>query len=279
MSSQDQFKFVQALAKDLEAGDIKVPSLPAVVTKIRSLLDDENSDFDKVSNVVSVDSALVSRIFVFANSAYHNRGGEKIVNLESAIAKLGLDLVKNTAIALVVQQLTRAQQQSHIARAVKEIWSRSMRLSSMSHSLAGLHTDLNEETAFMCGLLHDVGKLYVLSKASEIPGLLAGAEPISQAIDGWYSQIGRCIVEAWEFPEDVVESMDSDEFLDGHIQRPPKMVDVVYVARILIDGNEEQLHETLALPASQKLRLNEESIPAIFAAYTQKLAIVRQTLS
>ena len=60
MASQEQFKFVQALARDLESGDIKVPSLPAVVVKIRNLLDDDDSNFDKVSKVVSVDSALVS---------------------------------------------------------------------------------------------------------------------------------------------------------------------------------------------------------------------------
>ena len=91
MTNPEQFKFVQSLAKDLETGDIRLPSLPAVVMKIRTLLDDDDSDFGQVSKVVSVDSALASRIFVFANSAYHNRSGEKIVNLEAAIAESNPD--------------------------------------------------------------------------------------------------------------------------------------------------------------------------------------------
>lgn len=280
MANQAQFKFVKALAKDLEAGDIQLPSLPAVVIKIRNLLDDDNSDFELISNVVSVDSALASKIFVIANSAYHNTGGEEIVSLDAAIAKLGLDVVRNTSVAMLLQQLTRARQQPTIAKSLREIWSRSMRLSSMSHSLAAQHASLNDETAFMCGLLHDVGKLYVLNKATEIPGLLAeGAAPITDVNDDWYSQIGRCIVEAWEFPAEIVESMDISEYMDEHVQRSPRMVDVVYVAGMLIDCTEEQIPDIIALPACQKLAITQEKIPAIFSAYKDKLAVVQQTLA
>jgi HD-like signal output (HDOD) protein len=279
MSDNEHFRFVQALAKDLRAGNIELPSLPAVVIKIRNLLDDEDSDFEKISKVVSVDSALASKIFVFANSALHNRSGEAILNLEVAIAKLGLDLVRSTAVALVVQQLTRARYQSNIAETVHQIWARSMRLSSMSHALAGRHHDLNDETAFMCGLLHDVGKLYILSKANEFGGLLEDEGPINEAIDRWYSQIGRCIVESWGFPADVVESMDSAEFLDDHIQRAPKMVDVVFAAGKFIDRKDGALQDVLSLPACKKLHLGEEVLPELFAAYKEKLAVVQQTLA
>jgi len=279
MSNQQQFEFVRILGKDLEAGDIRLPSLPAVLLKIRNLLEEDDNDFEKVSKIVSVDTALVSKLFVFANSAFHNRGGETIVNLDAAIAKLGLDLVRSTAVALVIKQLVRAQEQSDIMQYVRSIWSRSMRLSSMSYALAAQHSFLNNETAFMCGLLHDVGKLYVLSKAKDVPGLLTSKESFRHVLEDWNPQIGRCIVDAWEFPAEVVESIDPDEFLDEHVQRAPRMVDVVYVACMLIDGQDGEIATILASPAGQKLHISKESIPGIFSIYKDKLAAVQQSFS
>ena len=147
------------LRTDLQAGKIGLPSLPAVVMKVCNLLEHDNSDFEKASDIVSVDTAIASKLFVHANSAYHNPSGEKVINLDAAIAKLGLDLVESTAVALVIEQLVRAQERSEIRNFAQDIWSRSIRLSSMSHALAGQHALLNEETAFIYGFLHDVGSL------------------------------------------------------------------------------------------------------------------------
>ena len=279
MANEEHFELVQALGRDLQAGEIRLPSLPAVVMKIRTLLEEDNSDFEAVSEIVSVDTALASKLLLYANSAYHNRTGAKVANLEAAIAKLGLDLVKSTAVALVVKQLVLAQEQSRIRKHVHDIWSRSIRLSAMSHALAEQHDELNEETAFMCGLLHDIGKLYILDKAKDIPGFLTDAESFRHVFEEWSPQIGRCIVEAWGFPTDVVESVDPGEFLDEHIQRAPTMVDVVYIAANLIDGNDGKLQDILAIPAARKLHITEESVPIVFADYKEKLATVRQSLA
>ena len=67
MSKEDQFRFVSLLALELENGDIALPSLPDVVIKIRNMLESDNADFDQISQAVSVDPVLVSRLFVFAS--------------------------------------------------------------------------------------------------------------------------------------------------------------------------------------------------------------------
>ncbi len=279
MTNQAEFEFVQMLGKDVETGNISLPSLPAVVLKIRNMLEEESCDFEKISKIVSVDTALVSKLFVFANSAYHNRSGETIANLEVAIGNLGLDLVRSTAVALVIQQLVCAQEQSHIKRAVREIWSRSVCLSSMSHAVAGQFAELNDETAFMCGLLHDVGKLYSLSKVKDVSGPLDDESSLLHVLNDWSPQIGKCIVEAWGFPTEVVESVAPGEFLVAHGQESPKMVDVVYVAGMILDNKNGDLTEVFALPASQRIGVNENSISAVRAAYKDKLTIVQHSFA
>ena len=69
MENSDQFRFVSLLALELENGDISLPSLPDVVLKIRKLLESDTCDFERVSQAVSVDPVLVSRLFVYSNSA------------------------------------------------------------------------------------------------------------------------------------------------------------------------------------------------------------------
>lgn len=78
MSKQDQFRFVSLLALELQNGDIVLPSLPDVVMKIRQMLESETAGFNQVSQAVSLDPVLVSRLFVFANSAYYSRGNVKV---------------------------------------------------------------------------------------------------------------------------------------------------------------------------------------------------------
>lgn len=279
MTNEAEFEFVQTLAKDLAANKVSLPSLPAVVLKIRTLLEEESCDFESISKVVSVDTALVSKLFVFANSVYHNRSGETIANLDVAIGNLGLDLVRSTAVALVIQQLAHAQGQAHIKKSVREIWSRSVCLSSMSHAVAGQHDELNDETAFMCGLLHDVGKLYVLGKANNVSGLFTNEASLAHLLNDWSPQIGKCIVEAWGFPEEVVESIVPGEYLVAHGHGSPKMVDVVHVAGIILDNKDGDWSEIFALPASQRTGINEESIKTVQAAYQEKLTTVQQSFA
>lgn len=279
MPNKQQFEFVQQLARELTAGDISLPSLPDVVIKIRNLLEEENCDFGKVSKVVSVDPALVSRLFVFANSAYHNQTGEKIDSLESAISRLGLELVRNTAMSLAVKQLLLAEKHKSIVQHIRKVWARSMQYSCMSHAVAAHKGDVNHETAFMCGLLHEVGKLYILTKAKDFPEFLGDQDSFNDVLEEWHSQVGRCIVESWGFPQPVVESMLPDEFLDEHTHLPPEPVDVVFVAGKLLHEGDGETQDLGAVPACQKLGINEDSKHQISGAYQEKLASVRQSFA
>ena len=279
MPSKQQFEFVQQLARELTAGDISLPSLPDVVIKIRNLLEEESCDFNQVSKVVSIDPVLVSKLFVFANSAYHNQTGEKIESLEAAISRLGLELVRNTAMSLAVKQLLMAEQHKSIVQHIRKVWARSMQYSCMSHAVAAQKGDLNQETAFMCGLLHEVGKLYILTKAKDFPEFLGDQDSFNDVLREWHSQIGRCIVESWGFPQSVVESMVPDEFLDEHTHLQPEMVDVVFVAGMLLHESDDDPQELGAVPACQKLGINEDSKHRISAAYQEKLASVRQSFA
>ena len=279
MSGDDRFRFVSLLALELDNGDISLPSLPDVVLKIRKMLESEDCDFARISKAVSVDPVLVSRLFVFANSAYHNRANVKIDTLDAAIGRLGFEVVRNTAMSLAIKQLYSAEKHDHAKKYLQAVWARGMKLSCMSFAVAGCRPEINVETAFLCGLMHEVGTLYMLTKVSDFPELFGKRGSFEAVLDEWNPQISKCIIESWGFPEEMAESADPSAYIDQDESAEPKLVDVVFAASLLLDDSDQESLDLSAVPSCIKLGLDAESVPNVLLVYREKLKTMQESLN
>jgi len=275
----DQFRFVSLLALELDNNDISLPSLPDVVLKIRKLLEDENCDFERLSRAISMDPVLVSRLFVFANSAFYNRANIEIETLDSAIGRLGIEVVRNTAMSLAMKQLYAAEKHSHAAKYLRAVWARGMKLSCMAFAIARRQPALNDETAFLCGLLHEVGKLYIITKAEEFPEFLGDKNSFDAVLETWNSQISKSIIESWGFPEEVAQSADPATYLSHDEATAPTYVDAVFVAKYLIDHANEEALDLSSDMSCVKLGINKNTVADVLTSYKQKLQTMQQSLS
>ncbi|MDX1515686.1 MAG: HDOD domain-containing protein [Woeseiaceae bacterium] len=279
MSKEDQFRFVSLLGLELENGDISLPSLPDVVMKIRRSLESDSADFESISQAVSVDPALVSKLLVFANSAYYNRANVDIDTLDGAIGRLGFEVVRNTAMSLAMRQLYASEKHSHASAHLRRIWARSMKLSCMSHAVATRHPDVNAETAFLCGLMSEVGKLYIVTKAEEFPEILGDEASFNAMCDEWNAQISKSIIESWKFSDEVAESADPEHYLDEDPDSELRLVDVVFVAKKLVDDGDANGVDVESMPSCAKLGIDEECLPKILGEYRDKLTSMQQSLA
>lgn len=279
MDNSDHFRFVSLLALELENGDIRLPSLPDVVLKIRKMLESDSCDFQRIGQAVSVDPVLVSRLFVFANSAYYNRGNIKADTLDGAISRLGFEVVRNTAMSLAMKQLYDADKNDKSARYQRAVWARGMKLSCMAYAVAKTRTNLNRETAYLCGLMHEVGKLYILTKAEDFPEFLGDPASMDAVMEEWNPQITKSIIESWGFPDDVAESSDPATYVNHDRETQPALVDVMVVARLLVDGKDEKLTKLFQEDDScVKLGVDEEVAADVMVAYRDKLKSMQQSL-
>ncbi|MDH3533278.1 MAG: HDOD domain-containing protein [Gammaproteobacteria bacterium] len=277
--TKDEFRFVSLLALELENGDIALPSLPDVVIKVRKLLEDENSDYGQISRAVSMDPALVSRLFVFANSAYYNRANIEIESLETAISRLGIEVVRNTAMSIAMQQLYSADRYSYAHQFLRAVWARGMKLACMAFAVAHCTGNLNNETAFLCGLLNQVGKLYIITKAREFPALLGNRESLENVLCKWHSQIGKSIIETWGFPDEIAESACPASYLGDDPDNPASYVDIVYVAKYLVDNDQEEALELSTDLSCKRLGISDENLADVLLAYREKLKTMQQSLA
>ncbi len=278
MSSDEQTKFLQQLAKDLNSKEIKLPSFPDVVIKIRTALEDPSCSSERLAEVVRTDAVLVARLLMSANSAFHNRAGIEILDLDLAISRLGFEVVRNTAITLAVEQIFNASQHSDLRDSIKDVWSNSLSLASMCFVIARHSAKLNADNAFLCGLLHEVGKLYILTKARDYPGLMGDTKSLETVLNQWYATVGKSIVEAWGFPDEIADSLDVEENLSNNQNSPATLVDVIHAARLVLDDEDEQILDTASHGVAGKLSINPDNIAGIRDAYNQHAQSMRQSV-
>ena len=280
MEKSDQFRFVSLLALELDNGDISLPSLPDVVLKIRRMLARDDCDFGRISKAVSVDPVLVSKLFVFANSALYNRANVKIEDLDTAIGRLGFEVVRNTAMSLAMKQLYDSDKHQKTTKLQRKVWAHGMKLSSMAFAVAQRHPNLNQESAFLCGLMNEIGKLYILTKAEDFPEFLGNPSSLNLVLQEWNPQISKSIIESWGFPEEIVESADPATYVDNDPESVPDLVDVIVVAKLLVDSSDANLERQFQEDAScRKLGINEESAAELMSGYREKLQVMQQSLT
>ncbi len=266
MSAEEQAKFLQRLAEDLNSRNIRLPSFPDVVIHIRTALEDPTCTSEQLAAVVRTDPVLAARLLMSANSAFHNRAGIEIVDLNLAISRLGFEVVRNTAITLAVEQIFAASEHKSLREALRDVWSGSLALASMSFVIARSAGRVNPDNAFLCGLLHDIGKLYILTRAREFPALLGDAASLAALQQQWSASVGRSIIEAWGFPQEIAASVDSEASL-GPAGAAPALVDVVFLAKLLIEHDEAAPDvDAFARPA-EKLGITADAIPGLREAY------------
>ncbi len=227
------FAFVQALAGELNGGTLELPSFPDAVMKVTKALDDEDVNVNQLAVLIGSEPMLSARLMKVANSAMMHRGNKPVTELRSAINRLGLDMVRNAAMSVAMEQLLLSKEHSDIRNLMGQLWHHSVKVAAVSYTLAQQHESLNSDEAMLAGLVHDVGKLYIWTRAKKFPEFLSDAEALMDVTEQWHPTIGKAILENWGFQEDVLAAAEGHESLDDHGFGPPDMVSVVAVANYL----------------------------------------------
>ena len=138
---------------------------------------------------------------------------------------------------------------------------------------------VNPDNAFLCGLLHEVGKLYILTKARDFPKLMGDPESLSTVLEQWYSSVGKSIVEAWGFSDEIANSLELEEHLINDKTAAASLVDVIYAAKTILEiGDDEELAES-DQDIVGKLKVSAETLPALREAYDMHAQSMRQSVS
>jgi putative nucleotidyltransferase with HDIG domain len=136
-----------------------LPSLPAVVMELLNSIDAEEVDIAVLARKVAQDQALTAKTLRLANSPLYGLQ-VRITTIQQAITYLGFQTARNLITAAALTGCFpehRCAGFSHPA-----FWRHSIATALCARALAR-HLRFNQDYAFTAGLLHDVGRLVLVS--------------------------------------------------------------------------------------------------------------------
>lgn len=203
----------QALTQKITAGEIELPLLPQAASRVMALASDPNADAAKLSALIHQDQALAAHVLKIANSpAYMPRS--PVVSLQHAVAMLGITLLSE--IAFTASLKVGAFQIPGYEDDVKKLWRHSLATGAFAKEVARVKR-MNVESAYLCGLLHEIGKPVVLRITTTIARdpkndwgkalatILDSKSHIKTLVEGYHTQVGVLIADKWSLPKQVAE--------------------------------------------------------------------------
>jgi len=149
------------MAFDIKLDDADLPVLSLVATQALTLIDNPNSTARELEALIRNDASLTSKVLRIANSPIYG-GRVKISSIGQAVVRLGMTQLKST----VLMAATGAVFNTSDSYAV-EMWEHSIATSTVSRWLASAVGGVDPEDAFVAGMLHDIGKVFIYNQAPE----------------------------------------------------------------------------------------------------------------
>jgi len=271
-----------------------IATLPEITLKIIELVEDPTSTAQDLHTVIANDPALCSRILKVVNSAFYGLP-RQIGSINRAIVLLGLNAVKNIAIAASLTKLFRGGELCPRFSA-RELWIHSMATAAGSKLTCDqLKLGLPDE-AFLAGLIHDIGIMVEMQamrdrllRVFEEMKFSSKGEPQTdmriaeqKIIGADHTGFGAALCEAWKFPKNFAQ-------VAGHHHDPLQLpggnrmlTSIVYVADRLAAQLEYGFRGDLVTneisPAiCDELNMSQPQLQAIQASLPQIFAEVQST--
>ena len=227
--------------KTIRAYIARLPSLSTTAAKVIETCNNPESSPNDLNRVIGLDPVLAGQVLRLTNSAYYSLA-HPVSSLTRAIIMLGINTVKNLVLSFAILEQLR-NKQSFRALSADKFWAHSLSVGVIAKCLAMVRgvSLSDQEEFFVCGLLHDLGKIQLnrqftdeyfqaldLAKRSRWP--LAHAE--SEVFGINHGIVGGLIAKKWRLSPAFIEALAYHHEPDNALPEHQQMVFIVALADI-----------------------------------------------
>lgn len=235
-----RFEMLTDIAREL-SGEVVFPTYFDAVLRLRKVLHDPEQSIANIAHAVSVEPLISAKLLHLANSVVFNPEGRELVDLKSAIFRLGLNAVRTAALSIVMTQLMRAKGMAEFSEITHSLWEHSVQSAAAASVIARQMTHQNADEAMLAGLIHDLGAFYMLYRATQYEELRHRPESIKYLIVQWHESIGVSLLNALGLPDEIVEATIDHDHMRATPTKIKNLADIIYVANMLSGGHFEWL--------------------------------------
>lgn len=228
------FGFVQKLADELSTGRVNLPGIPEVALRVQRVLNDDNASIDVIVRAVNAEPTLALQIMRMANSAALSSGAAQAYDIRAAVMRIGSQLIRAAALSFLVQQLKNTEALLPLRERLNILWQRGIAVGVTGRALAAKMNAVVPDAALLAGLLHVVGRLYIMTRLQQLPTVeerLAAEDGIKD----WSGTIGKALLENWEMPEEYGEAIANYANPERDNKGAITLTDVLAAANVLAD--------------------------------------------
>ncbi|MFN8587118.1 MAG: response regulator [Candidatus Eisenbacteria bacterium] len=191
----------------------QLPAVPSVYAELTRRLNDPSVSVFELGELVAEDAALTVQVLRIANSAYFGRG--QVVNrISDAAARLGTRLLRS--LVLTAEIYGHMPVSPALAQRIEDLQRHTSLVARIASSLDPRAAW--KDDAFTAGLVHDVGKLLMLSRLPELCARIsreaADSYRLEHAVEvellgAHHGTLGACLLGMWGLPSTVIEAVHS----------------------------------------------------------------------
>ena len=217
-----------------------LPQFPQNIEKLNKLLDSDDSKISDIANQISNDVALTGELLKTVNSAAFSLQ-TPCSSISDAVKMIGTRGIKNMLYSIGSLNIFAAQTKKN-----EDLWKHSYQVAFYSYNLAKNFCKSDNsvvEDSFVCGLLHDMGKVifetncpeYIDNVKKICKDKITSLDLFEKIISGVnHGEIGAKIAEKWNFPESIINVIRFHHSPGNAPEAAKTLTTIIYIADLMV---------------------------------------------
>jgi HD-like signal output (HDOD) protein len=230
--------------EDLLKDFVQLSSLPIIYTKINEAVNNPQSSMKDISDIISDDPGLTSRLLQLVNSAFYCFPS-RVETVSRAIFIVGTRQIRDLALATSIMNVFEGIPEVLVN--MESFWRHSVACGLAAKILATYRRcEINVERFFAAGIIHDIGRLVIYKKIPEAAQAMilhckSHREPLfsveKETIGFDHSELGRYLMQFWNLPPSL-EEVVAYHHTPQEARRYPIETAVIHIADIIVHAME-----------------------------------------
>lgn len=184
-------------------GKISLPILPRIVQDVQNIRSSEEATIEMLAKALEKDVVVSARLISAANSSLY-KGVDEAKTLNDALVRLGLKTSCDLVVAIVARDLFHSKKEN-IQKKLERLWQHSFACAALARTIAVEIGMENEESLFLMGIVHDIGKMLLIKAILDIhPEEEFVSDEILMAIHEIHTTFGGTLLKKLKFSKEAV---------------------------------------------------------------------------
>lgn len=231
-ATREAAEALRRVVDEAAVGELSFPTSVDASRRVMKAVENPDLGLSDLAKIIVAEPLLSAKVIRLANSVALNPANQVIRDVKQAVMRVGIDPIKSLAMVLLMDQLRQSQRHSGSRELSNRLWERSVHVAALSFVVARKLTKLNADEAMFAGIVHDLGRFYLLSRAADYPALLEDEVALAETINDLGERAGTMVLGQLDLPESVVNAVLASHQYSGSMP-PATLGDLLFVAGAL----------------------------------------------